>query len=85
MPDWVCLSESCHGDDGLLRDMEHTLLKLRFCEDVYKYLTHLFPEQGSLQCSEGIPVGRGEKTTFRLSSRVNVHHILGIAMNYKCM
>ena len=38
-------------------------LKLRFCEDVYKYLTHLFPEQGSLQCSKGIPVGRVEKTT----------------------
>ena len=26
-PGWVCLSECCHGDDGLLRGMEHTLLK----------------------------------------------------------
>ena len=25
-PGWVCLSECCHGDDGLLRGMEHTLI-----------------------------------------------------------
>ena len=25
-PGWVCLSECCHGDDSLLRGMEHTLL-----------------------------------------------------------
>ena len=35
---WVCLSECCHGDDGLLRGMEHTLL--------YQYLVVISPGEG---------------------------------------